>query len=75
MLSSMPKRTNHTEADRDTITPAEAAQIAKLTPSYLARLANRGRLTVSKPGGSHRRYLRAEIEALAAPVDSQGAIR
>lgn len=31
-------------------------------------MAEAGKLTTSKPGGSHRRYVRAEIVALAEPV-------
>lgn len=50
------------------LTPSRASVISGLTPDHLARMANAGKLTASKPGGSHRRYVRAEIEALAEPV-------
>lgn len=50
------------------ISPKQAAAICGITPDHLARMANAGKLTASKPGGSHRRYLRSEVEALAKPV-------
>ena len=52
----------------DTVRPAEAAAITGLHRYTLARMADRGQLTVSKPGGTERRYLRSEVEALAKPV-------
>lgn len=67
MLAIMTKRKSH-DNRCDVISPAEAARISGLTPSGLARMADRGDLTASKPGGTHRRYLRSEIEALAKPV-------
>lgn len=42
--------------------------MAGVTPGALAKMADRGKLTVSKPTGTHRRYLLTEIEALAKPV-------
>ncbi len=48
--------------------PADASRMSGLTPAGLAAMARRGALTASKPGGTHRRYLRSEIEALAKPV-------
>lgn len=60
--------TNRNERDKsEKLTPREASLIAGLTPAGLAKMANFGKLTVSKPGGTHRRYLRSEIEALATP--------
>ncbi|WP_143469870.1 MerR family transcriptional regulator [Leucobacter sp. OAMSW11] len=62
----MTERDDHNE--RELIRPAEAARISGLTPGGLAAMADRGKLTAPRPGGTHRRYVRAEIEALAAPV-------
>ena len=47
----------------DYITPAEAQSIAFLSTKQLSRLADDGRIRVIRPG-KHRRYLRADIEAL-----------
>ncbi len=53
---------------REYLTPQRAKILCGLSTDQLARMADAGKLTVSKPGGTHRRYLRAEIEALAKPV-------
>lgn len=55
-------------AESDWLTPGDASAICGLTADHLARMANAGKLTASKPGGSHRRYVRTEIVALAEPV-------
>lgn len=65
MVSIMSKCIDRDKSEK--LTPREASQIAGLTPAGLAKMANLGKLTVSRPGGTHRRYLRSEIEALAAP--------
>lgn len=55
------------------ITPAAAARIAFLTPKTLSRLADEGKIQSIRPG-THRRYLRADVEALAtADTASEGA--
>lgn len=61
-------RNNRTNGDPEPITPAAASKITGLTPTQLARLGDRGVLTVSRPSGTHRRYVRAEVEALAQPI-------
>lgn len=62
-------RTNRTDAaTEDYLTPGQAAALCGLSAYHLARMANAGKLTAAKPGGSHRRYLRSEVEALAKPV-------
>lgn len=72
---NMTKRHKPDDRDPQKITPAEAARITGLSPAGLARMADRGDLTVSKPGGTHRRYVRSEIEALAEPVQPAGGAR
>lgn len=62
----MPQMTNSPETDTpagEYITPAEAQSIAFLSVKQLSRLADEGKLRVIRPG-KHRRYLRADIEAL-----------
>lgn len=50
------------------ITPGEASRIAFVTPRTMTRLAKRGTVrTLALPSG-HRRYLRADVEALLNPV-------
>lgn len=50
------------------IAPGSASAICGLSPQHLARMADRGQLTALKPGGTHRRYVRSEIEALVEPA-------
>lgn len=50
------------------IAPREASRITGLTPKQLGRMADDGRLNATRPGGTQRRYLRAQIEALVAPA-------
>lgn len=64
MLTVMTKRTNQTRSDL--VAPGEASKIAGLAPATLAKMADRGQLSSSRPGGTHRRYLRSEIEALVS---------
>lgn len=61
MVIDMTEMTNSPKPDY--ITPGEAARIAYLTPKTLSRLADEGKITSIRPG-RHRRYLRADIEAL-----------
>ncbi|MBL5972446.1 MAG: DNA-binding protein [Candidatus Leucobacter sulfamidivorax] len=68
-------RTNQADEGDTPLTPAEASALSGLTTAHLARMAERGDLTVSKPGGTHRRYVRSEIEALAEPVQPAGGAR
>lgn len=46
------------------ITPTEASKIVYLSTKQLTRYADEGKIRFIRPG-SHRRYLRADIEALA----------
>lgn len=68
MLAVMEKHDNQGDTQSPLIRPAEAANISGLTPGGLAKMADRGDLTLIKPSGTHRRYSRVEIEALAKPV-------
>jgi len=53
------------------MTPAEVAALFAVDPKTVARWAKAGRLRVQMTLGGHRRYLRAEVEALtgAAVLD------
>lgn len=73
MLSIMTNRKHHYNREGEVITPAEASRITGLSAAWLARMADRGDLTASRPGGTHRRYVRAEVERLAAPVEPSEA--
>lgn len=73
MLQGMPNRDTQNATER--ITPREAARITGLTPAGLAKMADQKRLTAVRPGGTHRRYLRSEIEALVDPSDAGEAPR
>lgn len=61
----MTEMTNSPEADSqpDFITPGEASRIAFLSVKTLSRLAAEGKIRSIRPG-KHRRYARADIEAL-----------
>lgn len=61
----MAERTS--EAAAEYITPAEAARIAFLSTKQISRFADAGRIRHIRPG-KHRRYLRADVEALVAPT-------
>lgn len=58
--------------NQEWIKPGEAARIAAISVQQIARLADEGRIQFIRPG-SHRRYLRADIEALIAPESSKVA--
>lgn len=60
-------RTSETEQ----ITPAVASEITGLSASHLARMADAGRIHCTRPSGTHRRYVRSEIEALMEPQQRQ----
>lgn len=62
----MAKRINHSETV-EYCTPGFASKLCGLTVGHLARMSRNGQLTTIRPSGTHRRYLRSEIEALAAP--------
>ena len=67
----MTQMTNSPEADTkaEYITPQEASQIAFLSVKSLSRLADEGKIRTIRPG-NHRRYLRADVEALVAGGDA-----
>lgn len=52
-----------TTSGTDYITPSEASRIAYLSIKQLSRLADEGKIRYIRPG-SHRRYLKADIDAL-----------
>lgn len=61
MVRVMPKQTNHAEVEY--ISPGAASKIAFLSIKTLSRLADKGEIGSIRPS-SHRRYLRADVEAL-----------
>ena len=71
-MTAMSQVTNRPEVAPQAayITPAAAAAIAFLSPKTLSRLADEGKVRSIRPG-TLRRYLRADIEALAS--DAQAA--
>jgi len=71
MLLVMENLENQDGSTNDLIRPAEASRISGLTPDGLAKMADRGQISCSRPGGTHRRYFRSEIEALAQPVEAK----
>lgn len=60
----MNHRTNRPESDL--LTPAEVAQAFRVHPKTVTRWAKTGRLTSIRTPGNHRRYSRAEVNALRA---------
>ncbi len=60
----------------DELTPAEAAEILGVSPSTVRRYEESGILVPRRlPGSGHRRYKRAEVEALRdnLPSDAEEA--
>lgn len=64
MVSLMTERTNPDE--NEWVTPAVASAALGFTPTHLARLADKGVIRAIRPGGGHRRYAAADIEAILA---------
>lgn len=52
----------------DVLTPATAAQLLCVTTQTLRNWAEAGRLRPIRTAGGHRRYLRSEVETLAAAL-------
>ena len=52
------------------LTPGQAAPFLCVKPRALRRLGDARRLSVRRTPGGHRRYLEAEIRALAAQLRS-----
>jgi excisionase family DNA binding protein len=46
------------------LTPAEVAQLFRVTPTTVTRWAKEGKLTGTRTPGGTRRYYRAQVEAL-----------
>jgi len=55
-------------AEREWLTPAEAAQYLRVAHSTIYRWARKGLLTLYRVGEGATRLRRAEIEALAKPL-------
>lgn len=48
----------------DLMTPAEVAEAFRIDPKTVTRWARTGKLTSIRTPGGHRRYSRAEIDAI-----------
>lgn len=48
------------------LTPGDAASALGISLNTLARLADRGEIRAIRPGGTHRRYSAADVEAIIA---------
>ncbi|MGX1931708.1 helix-turn-helix domain-containing protein [Microbacterium resistens] len=55
-----------TSSDPRWLTPAEASGALGITPTHLARLADKGVIRAIRPGGGHRRYASDDVEAILA---------
>lgn len=58
--------------DNEYISPSEAATIAHLSTKQLTRLADSGKIAFIRPG-THRKYLRSDIERLGRPSSEWAA--
>ena len=58
------------------MTPAEVADVFRVDPKTVARWANSGKMPSIRTLGGHRRFRRADIEALlkASDLDGEGAL-
>lgn len=51
------------------LTPAEVAKVFRVDPKTVTRWSREGKLTSIRTPGGHRRYRRAEVEALLNKED------
>jgi excisionase family DNA binding protein len=63
-LGPEPERDMMIKTD-ELLTPAEVAQLFRVDPKTVGRWADTGKLTVIRTLGGHRRFLAAEVLALA----------
>lgn len=59
----------------DLMTPGEVAELFRVDPKTVTRWAKSGRLASIRTLGGHRRYRRAEIDALLTKDDDPQAAR
>ena len=57
---------------QDLLTPAEVAALFRVNAKTVTRWARAGKITTVRTLGGHRRYRRAEIEALAVGAADRG---
>lgn len=62
----MPAMRRKPDTQHEMMAPYEVAQVFKVDPKTVGRWAKRGRIRSLRTPGGHRRYFRAEIEALVA---------
>jgi excisionase family DNA binding protein len=65
----VPGRDDMIETD-ELMTPAEVAQLFRVDPKTVGRWADTGKLRVIRTLGGHRRFLAAEVLALAGRPDA-----
>lgn len=61
------------DGQAETITPKQAAKMLGVSPGAVVGYANRGLLRTYRTLGGHRRFLRSEVEAIAAEQAAQVA--
>jgi excisionase family DNA binding protein len=59
------------KGEREYMTPAEVARLLHVSPKTVVRWTNAGHIPAIVTLGGHRRFQRADIEALAAKMASQ----
>jgi excisionase family DNA binding protein len=57
---------------QDLLTPAEVAALFRVNAKTVSRWARAGKIATARTLGGHRRYRRAEIEALVVGVGDRG---
>lgn len=60
------------DAGNDLLTPSQVAQVFSVNPKTVTRWAKSGKLTSFRTLGGHRRFKRAEVEALRDGSQSHG---
>lgn len=64
-MEQQPNTWNGPVTGRELLTPAEVAELFKVDPKTVTRWAKSGKLTTAtRTLGGHRRFHRAEVEAL-----------
>ena len=56
--------------EREYLTPGEVARALHVSPKTIIRWANEGRIPYTMTLGGHRRFQRADVEAVVARIES-----
>ena len=59
------------DADDALLTPAEVAQLFRVSPKTVTRWARSGKLTAMKTLGGHRRFRAGEVRSALATAEGQ----